>query len=279
LRHAQASAKSPASQSSVGLAVGLCRQTFARVSMLLHNGHAQPRAAARLQLGRTRAQRKRRSLSRAGVVECVGVAIMVGLAVDYVVHVSSAVAHCGEAGRRAVEAALRTVGLSVVSGAATTIGAALFLLPCEIAVFQQFGAATLGAAPLCAGSCTRAEFASSHLRPKKIIEQSACLDARKALATVAERAAGTMVVITLSTALVFALVVFPAASLVLAPRSPDTGALRALAAGRFAAFMGCSSGASVPRPWRAVAHDGSRSATLTPVRQDSGLSCAAGTGL
>lgn len=78
-----------------------------------------------------------------GVVECVGIAIMVGLAVDYIVHMSTAVAHCGLRGRDAVGFALRTVGLSVVSGAVTTIGAAVFLLPCEMAVFQQFGAPLL----------------------------------------------------------------------------------------------------------------------------------------
>ena len=75
-----------------------------------------------------------------GVVECVGVAIMVGLAVDYVVHMSAGVAHSSATGSDAVALALRNVGLSVVSGAVTTIGASLFLLPCEMAVFQQFGA-------------------------------------------------------------------------------------------------------------------------------------------
>ena len=64
---------------------------------------------------------------------------MVGLAVDYVVHMAAAVAHCGLQGPPAVRAALRTVGMSVISGAVTTVGAALFLLPCEMAVFQQFG--------------------------------------------------------------------------------------------------------------------------------------------
>jgi hypothetical protein len=76
----------------------------------------------------------------AGMVECVGVAVMVGLAVDYIVHMSACIAHCGHTGRTAVETALRTVGMSVVSGAVTTIGAAVFLVPCEMAVFQQFGA-------------------------------------------------------------------------------------------------------------------------------------------
>jgi protein dispatched 1 len=64
---------------------------------------------------------------------------MVGLAVDYIVHMAASVAHCGIPGCQGVQFALRTVGLSVVSGAVTTIGAAVFLLPCEMAVFQQFG--------------------------------------------------------------------------------------------------------------------------------------------
>ena len=71
-----------------------------------------------------------------------GIAIMVGLAVDYIVHMSAAIAHCDAGGPAAVQAALRNVGMSVVSGAVTTIGASMFLLPCEMAVFQQFGAST-----------------------------------------------------------------------------------------------------------------------------------------
>lgn len=77
---------------------------------------------------------------RAGVVECVGIAIMVGLAVDYVVHMATCLAHCPAHGRDGVTFALRTMAMSVMSGAVTTIGAALFLLPCEMAAFQQFGA-------------------------------------------------------------------------------------------------------------------------------------------
>lgn len=79
----------------------------------------------------------------AGVVECVGIAIMVGLAVDYVVHMATCVAHCPAHGRDGVTFALRTMAMSVMSGAVTTIGAALFLLPCEMAAFQQFGALPL----------------------------------------------------------------------------------------------------------------------------------------
>ena len=103
------------------------------------------------------------TLRCAGMVEIVGVAVMVGLAVDYVVHMSAGVAHSGAAGVDAVAAALRNVGMSVVSGAVTTIGAAVFLLPCEMAVFQQFGAPCSCAAPRlccsmmvvhwCSGSC------------------------------------------------------------------------------------------------------------------------------
>ena len=169
-----------------------------------------------------------------GVVECVGVAIMVGLAVDYIVHMSTAVAHCGLQGRAAVGFALRTVGLSVVSGAVTTIGAAVFLLPCEMAVFQQFGvlppyACVSPMLPCCWSVSTQT---GGHrfpfIRPKPFLlwrqraawrsvyvsaAASAQCSARSAAAAskVTTRSlAGTMVVVTLFTALVFALVVFPA---------------------------------------------------------------------
>eukprot|EP00892_Ulva_mutabilis_P012184 jgi/Ulvmu1/9338/UM050_0088.1 len=122
-----------------------------------------------------------------GVVECVGIAIMVGLAVDYIVHMATCVAHCPAHGRDGVTFALRTMAMSVMSGAVTTIGAALFLLPCEMAAFQQFG---------------------------------------------------TMVVVTLSTALVFSLVVFPALCYVVDLKDPHTGSVAALMRGDWRRFLG-----------------------------------------
>ena len=50
--------------------------------------------------------------------------------------------------------------------------------------------------------------------------------------------AGTMVVITLSAALIFALVVFPAMCGIVALKHADTGRLSALFSGRWRAFCG-----------------------------------------
>ena len=64
---------------------------------------------------------------------------MQGFEVDYIVHVATCIGHSPESGRAGVTFALRTMGMSVVSGYTTTVGAALFLLPCEMGVFTQFG--------------------------------------------------------------------------------------------------------------------------------------------
>jgi hypothetical protein len=59
--------------------------------------------------------------------------------------------------------------------------------------------------------------------------------------------AGIMAVITLSTALVFALVVFPAMCVIAPLHCPDTASLHALFSGRFRAFFGLN-GRDCPRP-------------------------------
>lgn len=64
---------------------------------------------------------------------------MQGLEVDYIVHVATCIAHSPVSGRAGVTFALRTMGMSIVSGYTTSVGAALFLLPCEMGVFTQFG--------------------------------------------------------------------------------------------------------------------------------------------
>lgn len=135
------------------------------------------------------------------MIECVGVAIMVGLAVDYVVHVAVCIAVHRRPWAEAVPHALRTVAAPCVSGAVTTVGAALFLLPCEMAVFQQFG---------------------------------------------------VMVIVTLSTALLFALVVFPAACMALDVRDPATASLAALWRGDWRAFLGRADLSTSVTEWEAI---------------------------
>ena len=66
--------------------------------------------------------------------------LVVGLSVDYVVHLAegySRSVHEHRLGR--TRDMLEEVGISVVSGALTTIGASVFLLFAEILFFAQFG--------------------------------------------------------------------------------------------------------------------------------------------
>lgn len=66
--------------------------------------------------------------------------LVVGLAVDYVVHLAegySRSAHKDRLGR--THDMLEEVGISVISGAATTMGASFFLIFAQILFFVQFG--------------------------------------------------------------------------------------------------------------------------------------------
>ena len=66
--------------------------------------------------------------------------MVVGLSVDYVVHLAEAY-RMSTAYRRhdKVKDMLQSMGLSVISGALTTIGAAVFMLFAQIQFFFQFG--------------------------------------------------------------------------------------------------------------------------------------------
>lgn len=76
-----------------------------------------------------------------GVIEAVCTMVLVGLSLDYVLHVAGAYVRTPEAdGRRErAKGAVRAVGLSVASGASTTVGAAAFLLGCTLTFFTKFG--------------------------------------------------------------------------------------------------------------------------------------------
>ena len=66
--------------------------------------------------------------------------MVVGLSVDYVVHLAEAY-RMSSSNRRQdrVKDMLQSMGLSVVSGAITTLGAAIFMLFAQIQFFFQFG--------------------------------------------------------------------------------------------------------------------------------------------
>lgn len=74
------------------------------------------------------------------MLESLNLVLVVGLAVDYVVHLAEGYArseHNDRLGR--VHDALEEVGISVLSGAITTLGSSFFLLLARILFFKQFG--------------------------------------------------------------------------------------------------------------------------------------------
>jgi hypothetical protein len=87
-----------------------------------------------------------------GFMESICITVVVGLAVDYMVHYGIAFAEeydfsapaetatqRAETSNRAITKALLTIGVSVVGGSISTFGAALFLMLCTIKYLQQFG--------------------------------------------------------------------------------------------------------------------------------------------
>lgn len=74
------------------------------------------------------------------VLESINLCMVVGLSVDYIVHLAEAY-RASKATRRTerVHDMLESIGLSVVSGAITTMGAAVFMLFAKIQFFFQFG--------------------------------------------------------------------------------------------------------------------------------------------
>lgn len=83
-----------------------------------------------------------------GVLESLNLTLVVGVAIDYIVHVAEAYHLSSKPTRKEkVEDILQNIGVSVISGAVSTLGAAMFMLFADIAFFMQFGLfifATLG---------------------------------------------------------------------------------------------------------------------------------------
>lgn len=75
---------------------------------------------------------------RFGLMEAVSLIIFCGFSVDYPLHVVQAYVQERRAGA-GVRQALHEVGYAVASGCITTVGAAAFLLMCEIRIFKRFG--------------------------------------------------------------------------------------------------------------------------------------------
>ncbi|CAD5113766.1 DgyrCDS2935 [Dimorphilus gyrociliatus] len=83
-----------------------------------------------------------------GLLESLNLVLVVGLAVDYIVHLAEGYSRSVHRLRKdRVRDMLTEVGVSVLSGATTTLGASFFLLLAEILFFVEFGAfmfATIG---------------------------------------------------------------------------------------------------------------------------------------
>ena len=75
-----------------------------------------------------------------GILESLNLTLVVGLAVDYVVHLADGYVRSQKHSRgNKVRETLGHVGISVLSGACTTIGASIFMLFARILFFFQFG--------------------------------------------------------------------------------------------------------------------------------------------
>lgn len=75
-----------------------------------------------------------------GVLESLNLTLIVGLAVDYVVHLAEGYMVLEDEDRvTRVKYTLGHVGISVFSGACTTLGSSIFMLAAKILFFSQFG--------------------------------------------------------------------------------------------------------------------------------------------
>ncbi|CAH1777269.1 unnamed protein product [Owenia fusiformis] len=75
-----------------------------------------------------------------GVLESLNLVLVVGLSVDYVVHMAEGYSRSPKRDRLGrVHSMLEEVGVSVISGSITTLGASVFMFFAEILFFTQFG--------------------------------------------------------------------------------------------------------------------------------------------
>ena len=75
-----------------------------------------------------------------GVLESLNMTLVVGLSVDYVVHLAEGYMEVDGGNRLSrTKHALGHVGISVISGACSTLGAAVFMFAAKIIFFLQFG--------------------------------------------------------------------------------------------------------------------------------------------
>lgn len=74
-----------------------------------------------------------------GVAESIAIVILIGMSVDYVVHLANHYVESVYPDRyRRMKMALKDLGISIISGASTTIGSGIFLFLGTMLVFNKF---------------------------------------------------------------------------------------------------------------------------------------------
>jgi hypothetical protein len=75
-----------------------------------------------------------------GVIESISITVLVGLSIDYVVHLANSYIEAEQHGRmERVQASFAEMGVTVFGGAATSIGASAMLFLCYFQMFFKFG--------------------------------------------------------------------------------------------------------------------------------------------
>ena len=76
-----------------------------------------------------------------GVIESVAIVIMIGFSIDYVIHFATAYIECPYSQKRTtrIKYSLYTMGISIIFGSITTIGAGFFLIFPALLFFKKFG--------------------------------------------------------------------------------------------------------------------------------------------
>lgn len=75
-----------------------------------------------------------------GIIESIAMVVLIGFSVDYVVHLANHYVESVHENRyERMQGALGGIGISIVSGAITTLGCGFFLLFAQVVFFQKFG--------------------------------------------------------------------------------------------------------------------------------------------
>lgn len=74
-----------------------------------------------------------------GSIEAILISIVAGFSVDYVVHLSHAYVQASGSTEKRITAAFGEMGISVLNGMVTSVGASIPLFLCQLTFFRKFG--------------------------------------------------------------------------------------------------------------------------------------------